>query len=156
MSATSSRFWVHRSRRFPGISRICGMLASSQPGVTVSGCTTASPCHRTSAHRRYSGRRSTPSRKTSQCKRTAPVSRRRAVHLQSMRSMAPHFRLLSLSNAARLADSDHNTDRTLSRSGLDHDMQVGIVPQIEEGAAIVAQCRKLLAAARDKGFRVFS
>jgi nicotinamidase-related amidase len=36
-----------------------------------------------------------------------------------------------------------------------YDMQVGIVPQIEEGAAILAQCQKLLGAARDKGFRVF-
>ena len=36
-----------------------------------------------------------------------------------------------------------------------YDMQVGIVPQIEEGAAIVAQCRQLLNAAREKGFRVF-
>jgi len=36
-----------------------------------------------------------------------------------------------------------------------YDMQVGIVPQIAEGAAIVAQCRQLLGAARDKGFRVF-
>jgi nicotinamidase-related amidase len=36
-----------------------------------------------------------------------------------------------------------------------YDMQVGIVPQIAEGAAILAQCQKLLAAAREKGFRVF-
>jgi nicotinamidase-related amidase len=36
-----------------------------------------------------------------------------------------------------------------------YDMQVGIVPQIAEGATIVAQCQQLLGAARDKGFRVF-
>jgi nicotinamidase-related amidase len=36
-----------------------------------------------------------------------------------------------------------------------YDMQVGIVPQISEGAAIVAQCRQLLGTAREKGFRVF-
>ena len=36
-----------------------------------------------------------------------------------------------------------------------YDMQVGIVSQIAEGAAIVAQCRQLLGTARDKGFRVF-
>jgi nicotinamidase-related amidase len=36
-----------------------------------------------------------------------------------------------------------------------YDMQVGIVPQIAEGAAILAQCQKLLTAAREKGFRVF-
>jgi nicotinamidase-related amidase len=36
-----------------------------------------------------------------------------------------------------------------------YDMEVGIVPQISEGATIVAQCRRLLEAARDKGFRVF-
>jgi nicotinamidase-related amidase len=36
-----------------------------------------------------------------------------------------------------------------------YDMEVGIVPQIAEGATIVAQCRRLLEAARDKGFRVF-
>ena len=36
-----------------------------------------------------------------------------------------------------------------------YDMQVGIVPQIAEGAAIVAQCQQLLGTARDKGFRVF-
>jgi biuret amidohydrolase len=36
-----------------------------------------------------------------------------------------------------------------------YDMQVGIVSQIAEGAAIVARCQQLLGAARDKGFRVF-
>jgi biuret amidohydrolase len=36
-----------------------------------------------------------------------------------------------------------------------YDMQVGIVPQIAKGAAILAQCQKLLGIARDKGFRVF-
>src|SRR6201996_3718957 len=36
-----------------------------------------------------------------------------------------------------------------------YDMQVGIVPQIAEGAPVLAQCQKLLAAAREKGFRVF-
>jgi nicotinamidase-related amidase len=36
-----------------------------------------------------------------------------------------------------------------------YDMQVGIVPQIAEGAAIVARCRELLDAAREMGFRIF-
>jgi nicotinamidase-related amidase len=36
-----------------------------------------------------------------------------------------------------------------------YDMQVGIVSQIAEGAAILARCRQLLGAARGKGFRVF-
>jgi nicotinamidase-related amidase len=36
-----------------------------------------------------------------------------------------------------------------------YDMQAAIVPQIAEGAEIVARCQELLAAARDSGFRVF-
>jgi nicotinamidase-related amidase len=36
-----------------------------------------------------------------------------------------------------------------------YDMQVGIVSQLEEGPAIVAQCQLLLEAARKGGFRVF-
>ena len=36
-----------------------------------------------------------------------------------------------------------------------YDMQVGIVPQISEGAAVLGRCRQLLSAARDAGFRVF-
>jgi nicotinamidase-related amidase len=36
-----------------------------------------------------------------------------------------------------------------------YDMQVGIVSQIADGAAILTQCRQLLNAAREKGFRVF-
>lgn len=36
-----------------------------------------------------------------------------------------------------------------------YDMQVGIVSQIAEGAAIVTHCQQLLGTARDKGFRVF-
>jgi len=36
-----------------------------------------------------------------------------------------------------------------------YDMQVGIVPQIEEGKEIVKRCRQLLAAAREGGFRIF-
>ena len=36
-----------------------------------------------------------------------------------------------------------------------YDMQVGIVPQIQEGRQIVDQCAELLAAAREGGFRIF-
>jgi nicotinamidase-related amidase len=36
-----------------------------------------------------------------------------------------------------------------------YDMQAGIVSQLEEGPAIVAQCQSLLEAARKGGFRVF-
>jgi biuret amidohydrolase len=36
-----------------------------------------------------------------------------------------------------------------------YDMQVGIVPQIAEGAEIQIRCHQLLTAAREKGFRVF-
>ncbi|HEY4048113.1 MAG TPA: isochorismatase family cysteine hydrolase [Acidobacteriaceae bacterium] len=36
-----------------------------------------------------------------------------------------------------------------------YDMQVGIVPQISEGAKILVQCQQLLEAAREKQFRVF-
>ncbi|HEU5398944.1 MAG TPA: cysteine hydrolase, partial [Gammaproteobacteria bacterium] len=36
-----------------------------------------------------------------------------------------------------------------------YDMQVGIVPQIEEGKDVLLRCQELLAAARVKGFRIF-
>ena len=36
-----------------------------------------------------------------------------------------------------------------------YDMQVGIVPQIEEGKDVLLRCQELLAAARAKGFRIF-
>lgn len=36
-----------------------------------------------------------------------------------------------------------------------YDMQVGIVSQIAEGAAVLGRCQQLLTAARDAGFRVF-
>jgi biuret amidohydrolase len=45
---------------------------------------------------------------------------------------------------------------TPARCGLViYDMQVGIVSQIDEGQDILARCRQLLLAAREKGFRVF-
>jgi biuret amidohydrolase len=36
-----------------------------------------------------------------------------------------------------------------------YDMQAAIVPQIAEGAEILARCQELLAAAREGGFRIF-
>jgi nicotinamidase-related amidase len=43
-----------------------------------------------------------------------------------------------------------------SRCGiLIYDMQVGIVPQIPTGRAVLDQCSRLLAAARAKGYRIF-
>src|SRR5262249_49594950 len=36
-----------------------------------------------------------------------------------------------------------------------YDMQVGIVPQISEGPAVLGRCQELLTAARAGGFRVF-
>lgn len=36
-----------------------------------------------------------------------------------------------------------------------YDMQVGIVPQISEGAAVLGRCQQLLSAARAAGFRIF-
>ncbi len=36
-----------------------------------------------------------------------------------------------------------------------YDMQVGIVSQVPDGPAVLAQCQALLAAARQQGFRVF-
>jgi nicotinamidase-related amidase len=36
-----------------------------------------------------------------------------------------------------------------------YDMQVGIISQIEEGAAVLTRCQGLLAAAREGGYRIF-